>query len=563
MFESLNHLLTRISLVHLNALLLLGLALFGGTVGGRVFQKLRIPQVVGYIVIGIIIGESGFKIISADIIEPLRPLNYFALGLIGFMVGGELKKSIFVKYGKQFFTILLCEGITPFILVAGLTTFIGTMLLGDWRLALSLGLLMGAIASATDPATTTQVMKEYKTKGPLTTTILGIVALDDGLALFLFAIASSLASTLSGGVHSGLLHSLLAPAYEIFGSILVGTLAGMILVKILLKYSEEERLLAFSIGAVLLVIGASLALHLEMLLATMTMGVVVVNFAKKKSEEIFKLVGAFTPPIYVLFFVLIGAKLNFQHLSVPTLILVAVYLFGTFSGKVVGSRFGAKISNAPKTVRKYLALGLFSQAGVAIGLSILAAQYFPGTLGDNLVVIITATTFFTQLIGPPFTKMAVTKAGEVGLNITEEDIIRQSKANDIMQKDFPKLKKNLSVTEILKIFAQTDNLYYPVVDNENKLIGVITVDNIKNSFAESSLSDFLLADDLMEPVIESVKAETPMAEVKETLDRHGLEFIPVVSSQGKLEGLIERRNFNRVISTKLMELRRKESDLEA
>ena len=180
------HLFDNISIFHLNILLLLGLALFGGTVGGRIFQKFRIPQVVGYIIIGILIGQSGIKMVDESIIEALRPFNYFALGLIGFMVGGELKKEIFAKYGKDFLYILLCEGLAPFLLVSISVGILGTVMFGSGPFVWALALLLGAIASATDPATTTSVLKEYKTRGPLTTTILGIVALDDGLALFLF-----------------------------------------------------------------------------------------------------------------------------------------------------------------------------------------------------------------------------------------------------------------------------------------------------------------------------------------------------------------------------------------
>ena len=184
MFEQVSYFLAKISASHINILFLLGLALFGGTIGGRLFQKLKIPQVVGYIAIGIVIGETGLKIVSQETIQTLQPFNYFALGLIGFMVGGELRKNVLLKYGKQFITILLCEGITPFLLVTVLVGFFGGFIFG-WKLSWALGLLLGAIASATDPATTMEVFREYRTKGPLTTIAMGIVALDDGLALFL------------------------------------------------------------------------------------------------------------------------------------------------------------------------------------------------------------------------------------------------------------------------------------------------------------------------------------------------------------------------------------------
>ena len=190
MTEILNSVLGNISVHHLNILFLLGIALLGGTIGGRIFQKLHIPKVVGYITIGILIGQSGLKLITIDTIHSLKPLNYFALGLIGFMIGGELKKEVITKYGKQFMLILLSEGIGAFVAVALFIAIAGIFIFGNFTNGLALGLLLGAIASATAPAATTSVLWEYRTRGPLTRIVLGIVALDDGLALLLFSIAA-------------------------------------------------------------------------------------------------------------------------------------------------------------------------------------------------------------------------------------------------------------------------------------------------------------------------------------------------------------------------------------
>ena len=565
MIEYFSHLLERISFLHLNTLLLLGLALFGGTVGGRLFQKLKIPQVVGYIIIGIVIGRSGLKIVDAEIIQSLKPFNYFALGLIGFMVGGELKREVLAKYGKQFLYILLCEGITPFILVTISVGLIGSAILGPSPFVWALALLLGAIASATDPATTTSVLKEYKTKGPLTSTILGIVALDDGLALLLFTIASSIATVLIGHGGQTALRAIIHPFYEIGGAIGIGALAGFLLSIILKKYSEKERLLAFSIGTVLLITGLSLAMNVSMLLALMTLGIFVANFTGNKGKEIFSLVEGFTPPIYVLFFVLVGAKLEFSHMTMSILSLVCAYLVFGMLGKMIGAIIGAKLSKAPKTVAKFLPFSLFSQAGVAIGLSILAAQHFNGDsggIGSTIVIIITATTFITQLIGPAFTKFAVTKAEEVGLNITEEDIIKKNRAEDVMDKSPSVIYENLQLADILKIFSENDSLYYPVINKERKLRGIITVEGIKQTFMEMDASGLILAHDLMEPVTAEINRDVQVSEVKEIINRYDIEYLPVVSDDSTLEGFIERKKLNKFISTKVIELQEKVDSLD-
>jgi len=562
MFEQLANIIDKISILHLNALLLLGLALFGGTIGGRIFQKLKIPQVVGYIAIGIIIGQSGLKLIGEDVIHALQPLSYFALGLIGFMIGGELKKDVLVKYGRQFLNILLSEGITAFVVVSSLIGVVGGILSGNWRFSWMLGLLLGAISSATAPAATSEVLREYKTRGPLTRTVLGIVALDDGLALILFAIASSIVGTLSGNTSNGLLRTLTYPLYEIIGSIAIGVIAGLILKKLLKKYSDESMLLAFSIGTVLLMSGFAISVRVDMLLAAMTLGVVITNFASRKSKDVFKLVRGFTPPIYVLFFVLVGAKLNISYMTGFVIILGCLYLVGRTLGKAIGANFGARISGAQKAVQKYLPLCLLSQAGVAIGLSILASHYFPGEIGNIVVLIITATAFILEIIGPALVKVAVTKAGEVGLNITEEDIIQESEAQDLMDRNHPFIYENMKLSDILKVFTEDDNLYYPVINKDKKLRGIITVEGIKQAFLDMDIEGLILAHDLMEPVIAKASPGTSMSEVKEILNRYDIEYLPIVDRQDLIEGFMEKKKLNRFISTKIIELQKQADSLE-
>ncbi len=555
--ESLTHILDKISFFHLNMLLLLGLALFGGTIGGRLFEKLRIPQVVGYIAIGILIGQSGFNIIDNNTVKVLEPFNYFALGLIGFIIGGELKKEVFLKYGKRFMCILLCEGITPFLLVTLFIGIVGSFLFGAGPFPWALGLLLGAIASATDPATTSSVLREYKTRGPLTSTILGIVVLDDALALLLFAMACSIVEILLGSsVGGGILKTILHSFYKIAGAVVVGLLSGLALSRILKRQIEKERTLAFSLGMVLLVIGLSLAMGVSMLLAVMTLGIVLVNFAPQKTKEAFSMVGGFASPIYVLFFVLIGARLQLGHMALGILFLVFVYLTCGMTGKMIGSYMGARLSKAPITVLKYLPLSLFSQAGVAIGLSILVAQYFPGDIANTVVIVVTTTTFATQILGPPFTEFAVKKAGEVGLNITEEDIIQKTKAKEAMDKNPPLVYENMRLEDILKIFSESDNLYYPVVDKNKKLCGIITVEGIKKTFLETDIGELILAYDLMEPVAATASAETPLSEVKEILNSHNIEYLPIVDKDHKIEGFIETKSLNKWISTKIIELQK-------
>ena len=552
-----SNLLHNISLLHLNALLLLGLALFGGTIGGRLFQKIKVPQVVGYIVIGIVIGQTGLHFISVDTLAAFEPFNSFALGLIGFMIGGELKLSTLKKYGKQFMSILFFEALTAFAFVAILVAAVGYFLFHDIALAVCFGLLLGSISAATAAAGTTDVLWEYKTRGPLTTTLLGIVALDDILALILFAVSASVCGLLLGRTEGGLGTELAGLGYEIGLAVVLGGLAGFALSKLLKKYRDEDKTLTFSIGGILFILGVSVALHIDMIMASMLMGVIMTNVAPRRSREVFAMLERIASPIFVLFFVLVGAKLDFSRLNWTLVAMAGVYLVGRTFGKILGARVGGQLSRAVPAVAKYLPLCLFSQSGVAIGLSIIAGQKFPDAIGNSIIIVVTATTFVVQLIGPPFIKYAVHKAQETGLNITEADILASSKAADIVDEKLPAIPDTTNLTGVLDVFSRHDALCYPVVDAKQKMVGVLSIETLKETFMAQELSELLLAHDIMEQPPVVCGPETSLTEVEEKMKHFRIDYMPVVSADGRASGVIEQRGISRAISRKLLDIQQK------
>ena len=546
-----------LSNVHLNALFLLGLILFVGMMGARTFQKLRIPQVVGYIIAGILLGRSGLNIINKDIVETLVPFNYFALGLIGFMIGGELKAEVFRRYGKQFIVILLAEGLAAFLAVCILVGVLGSFFFGNSAYYWALGLLLGAIASATAPAATTDVLWEYKTRGPLTTTVLGIVALDDGLALILFALASSIAPVILGA-HPSVFSAITRPIYEIGMGIIIGVIFSLALTEILRKYADKDKILVFSLCSLLFALGSALIMNIDMLLAAMTMGVVLVNREVRLSKEVFKLVSGFAAPFYILFFVLVGAKFDLHATTATAVFIAGIYLVGRTFGKMLGASLGAKASGAPPTVAKYLPYCLFSQAGVAIGLSILSSQLFPGTIGNSIIVIVTLTTFVVQLVGPVCVKYAVVKAQEAGLNITEEDVLRKTNVSHVIDKNPPYVYENMPLKDILDIFGQSNYHTYPVVDREKRLKGVITIESIRNSFAHSELGNLVIAHDIMEPAVtRKISPDSSLLEAEEVIDKYSVDYLPIVDAASILRGFIEKEAIDKFVSSRLIEAEEK------
>lgn len=553
-----------------NLILLLGLIMFLGAIGGRLFQKLKIPQVVGYIVIGVLIGQSGFQILSISVITALEPLSSVALSLIGFLIGAELKLNVIKKYGKQFIGILLLEAIVPFFVVGTVVTVVSYFVTKDFNTSLALGLLLGSISSATAPAATTDVLKENRTRGPLTVTVLGIVAMDDAVALILYAITSSIAATLLGSTGEPLSQQLLGLLYEVGASMVLGSLAGLLLSRFIRNVmTDEGRILSFSLGALFLCTGLCSLLHLDNILTAMSLGFFMVNFAPEKTRSTFALVEKFTPPIYVMFFVLVGAKLNIWNVTTFVALLALMYIICRTVGKAIGAKVGAKITKAPKTVEKYLPFCLLSQAGVAIGLSIAAGQDFSDSIGPTIMLIITATTFVVQLLGPVCVKYGVEKAGECGLDITEEDLMKNICIKDIIrdeksiccQDSAAVVYENETLCSIISSFSHNENLNYAVKDNSGMLVGIISLKHMKEALLVTELSESLMACDIMEPVTITCSPNTSIPDVFKLFSEHDIEMIPIVNEKGFSFGIAEKSTLEHFLHQKIIELHQKVSAL--
>ena len=551
-------------------ILLLGIIMFFGSIGGRLFQKLKIPQVVGYIVIGIIIGSSGFQILGSQTILALNPVNTMALSLIGFLVGAELKIDVIKKYGKQFIGILIGETMIPFITVTILVSLVTFLFTKNIFYALCLGLVLGAICAATAPAATTDVLKEYRTRGPLTTTVLGIVAMDDAVALILYAVASTIASPILEGKEISIGYQLLNIFIDIFGSIAIGSLFGLIIALVVRNImSEEGKVLCFALGGLFLSTGISEILNLDNILASMSIGFFMVNFAPAKTRGVFKLVNKFTPPVYVLFFVLVGAKLNIWTVAPMFALIAIVYIIGRTLGKSIGSRMGASITKAPVTVKKYLPWCLLSQAGVAIGLSIKASNDFPDTIGPQIILIITATTFIVQLIGPICVKHGVSKAGEVGLDITEDDILSSAFVKDVMwgkesicSKESKAIVGELdTIAKILSQFETHHNQSFVVADKDGKLTGIITLEHIKETLMIGDFAQDMLALDIMDKVEYTCKPQDSLPDVYKKFTDKDVEELAIVDEDGKAMGIAEKFALDHYIHARILELNRKVESL--
>jgi len=547
--------------VHLSVLVLLGMGVLGGALGAWFFQRIRIPQVVGYIAFGLLIGKSGLKLLQTEDIETLRSFTWFALGIIGFLVGGELKFETFRQYGKQFIHILLWEGIAAFLIVAGLTFGVVFWISGNLPVALAAGAVLGAIASATDPASTVDVLWEYRARGVLTTTIIAIVALDDALAMTLYGVGTSCAEMLLGQ-GSNILHHLLKVFVELGGSVVFGLLCGGVMV-LFLRYvhQKKERMLAIAVGMLLLVIGTSSAFKLDVILVTMSMGLILINQTPHRSEKLFELVRSFSGPIYVMFFVLVGARLSLNSMPWWLWAIVLLYVIGRSGGKMLGCYVGARISGAAEVVQKYSGIGIFAQGGVAIGLSIMASQHLEQfqitdsvSLGEMVVSGVTATTFLVQIIGPAMVKLSIRLAGENDRNVTEEDLMERMTVAQAATGPIDPLRLTDRVAVAAQRFSLADFMAYPVVNPDGKLAGMLTLSHLKDILTDSDCWEWMVVEDILPEDMTAIEETASLKKAMDVFDKCGTEQIVIVDSNQTPTGILDLRKLRKVVEQERLSL---------
>ena len=385
----------------LNTLTDLAIMIFAGMFCGRMAKHIRLPNVTGYLVAGLLIGPSVFGVLSADFLDTISIISTVALGFIAFSIGNEFKITYFKRVGIAPIVIACMESLFAVVFVV-----LGLIISGQ---NVSFSLVLGAIAAATAPAATIMVIKQYRAKGPVTETLLSVVAIDDATALILFSLAVAVAQALSNGAAS-LGASLLSPLKEIGGALVVGAALGFVFLLPLRFFKKAGNRLSLIAAFIFLGLGISEWLGLSDLLLCMAMGAVVANFSADV-DSIMDLCDGVTPPIFMLFFVASGADLQLSVL--PTVGLIGVvYIVLRVAGKYFGAAIGAAMCKCEGAVRKYLGPCLLPQAGVAIGLSLAAGQVVPEHAPQIRAVILCGTLIY-ELVGPAVTKLSLKKAGEI------------------------------------------------------------------------------------------------------------------------------------------------------
>ena len=425
----------------MNILLSVSVALLAGLLMTRLFKPFKLPAVTAYLIAGVLIGPycmgrfgfDGVGFPSSEAVSKLSIVADVALGFIAFSIGNEFRLADLKKTGKQAFVIGVVQAIMATFAV-DLALF-GVHLIIPDKFTLPQVITLGAIATATAPAATLMVVRQYKANGPLTKLLLPIVALDDAVGLIVFAVSFGIAKSLVSG-KVDLISILVNPIIEIVLSLLLGAVMGWVLTQLEKLFNSNTNRLNLTIGVVFLTASISLlnfeigSIHIQFssLLTCMMLGTIFCNICPLS----FDLMGAadkWTSPLFALFFVISGAELELGVFkSISIVIIGVVYIVTRCIGKYAGTLLSAKATGCDAKICKYLGITLFPQAGVALGMCATAMQL--GAEGELIRNITLFAVLIYELVGPLMTRMALTAAGEIKPKTSEVTNRRQTKLQE-------------------------------------------------------------------------------------------------------------------------------------
>ena len=407
----------------MNILLSVSIALLGGLLMTRAFKPLKLPAVTAYLIAGVLIGPyclgalgiDGLGFPTHDAVSALALISEVALGFIAFSIGNEFRMEELKKTGKQALVIGIFQALVATLFV-DLALLVVHLIMPD-KLTVPQLITLGAIATATAPAATLMVVRQYKAYGPLTRLLMLVVAIDDAVGLLLFSVSFGIATALAHGQVS-VLAVVVEPILEIVLSLGLGSLMGWLLNWVEQFFHSRSKRMTISVAFVLLTAGlscveftvAGIHCSFSLLLVCMMTGTVFCNICST-SGELMERIDNWVMPLNILFFVISGAELDLEILSHPVTILVGIlYILARSAGKYSGAAISCKLTNQPKPITDHLGITLLPQAGVALGMALTAATLPDGSMTRNVVLF---SVLIYELIGPTLTKRSLLAVGEI------------------------------------------------------------------------------------------------------------------------------------------------------
>jgi len=389
-----------------------------GLLFGRLAKFLKLPNVTGYLFAGLLLGPSFLNFIPAEMVGGFSIISDIALGLIAFSIGSEFKLSYYKKVGMSPVIIAIAESFGAIILVVSALILFG--------FDVKLSIMLGAIAAATAPAQTLMVINQYRSKGPLTSMLMSVVAIDDVVALVGFGFAVTIVKIMSSTVKTNIIVSLLQPFLEIGISIILGVLMSILMKLMFRWFKKSSNRICIILSSILITYWLAETLNGSALLACMILGAMLANILVDM-DHISKITESFSPPIFMIFFVISGAGFEISALK-GIGIIGLLYVVMRVAGKIAGAWVGGKITKQESKICKYLGPTLMPQAGVALGLIVVAGSVIP-EYAPQIRVIILCSTFLYSIVGPAVAKYALVKSGEI--------VLEDKKNKDSVNKKIP------------------------------------------------------------------------------------------------------------------------------
>ena len=379
----------------------LSIILFAGFIVTRITKRLKLPNVSDYIIAGVLIGPCCLKMVPSDILGHMGFMSDIALAFIAFGVGKFFKKEVIKEAGIRVIIITIFEALAAGILV----TISMRMIFGmSWNFAL----ILGAIATATAPASTMMTIHQYHARGDFVNVLLQVVALDDVVCLLTFSAVVAVVNARTSGHIS--FTDVMVPIFWNLMALVLGFLCGVVLSKLLTPARSKDNRLILAVAMLLGISGICAFFQLSPLLSCMVFGATYMNVTNDK--KLFKQVNHFTPPVMSMFFIISGMNLNVTALRTAGIIGVS-YFFIRIVGKYAGAYIGCSMTGMPVTMKRYIGLALIPQAGVAIGLAFLGQRMLPAEIGSLLLTIILSSSVLYELIGPACAKMSFFLSGTI------------------------------------------------------------------------------------------------------------------------------------------------------
>lgn len=402
-------------------LLILSVILFAGFIMTRLTNTLNLPKVSGYILAGILIGPCGLNMVPVDIIGHMGFVSDLALSFIAFGVGKFFKKEVLLKTGKRIIIITLFEALLAGVLV---TLFC----VGVFRMEWNFALILGAIATATAPASTMMTINQYKAKGEFVNTLLQIVALDDVVCLLAFSIVAGIAG--NSGEEAMTMGAIMMPVVYNILALGLGFFCGYFLSRLLIPARSKDNRLILAIAMLLGISGICAALDISPLLSCMVFGAAYINLTSDK--KLYRQINNFTPPVMSIFFIVSGMNLDLTALTTVGTVGVA-YFIVRIIGKYLGTYISCLITGTSKEIRNYMGLALIPQAGVAIGLAFLGQRLLPEEMGKLLLTIILSSSVLYEMVGPVCAKMSLFLSGCITTEKMKE--VAKERESEIHEKE--------------------------------------------------------------------------------------------------------------------------------